>query len=62
MSSIKPSYVRHLDLKGGRIEMTHGAGGLASAQLIEEIFARHFTKAETGIKESLIQKYWKEND
>ena len=26
------------------------------------LFARHFTKAETGIKESLIQKYWKEND
>ena len=43
MSSIKPSYVRHLDLKNGRIEMTHGAGGLASAQLIEEIFAHHFT-------------------
>lgn len=43
MSSIKPNYVRHLDLRNGLIEMTHGAGGLASAQLIEEIFAKHFT-------------------
>ena len=43
MSSVKPDYVRRLDLRHGRIEMTHGAGGLASAQLIEEIFSRHFT-------------------
>lgn len=43
MSSIKPNYVRHLDLRNGLIEMTHGAGGLASAQLIEEVFAKHFT-------------------
>ena len=34
MSSVKPDYVRRLDLRHGRIEMTHGAGGLASAQLI----------------------------
>ena len=26
------------------------------------LFARHFSKAETGIKEALIQKYWREND
>ena len=26
------------------------------------LFARHFTKAETGIKEALIQKYWKSED
>lgn len=25
-----------------------------------ELFAKYFTKAETGIKDSLIQKYWKE--
>ena len=24
-----------------------------------ELFAKYFTKAETGLKESLIQKYWK---
>ena len=25
-----------------------------------ELFAKYFSKAETGLKESLIQKYWKE--
>lgn len=43
MKSIKPNYVRHLDLRHGLVEMTHGAGGLASNQLIEEIFAKYFT-------------------
>jgi len=41
--SISPHYVRKLDLKTGTVEMTHGAGGLATAQLIEEVFAQHFT-------------------
>ena len=27
-----------------------------------ELFGKYFTKAETGLKESLIQKYWKEKD
>ena len=27
-----------------------------------ELFGRYFTKAETGLKESLIQKYWKEKE
>ena len=27
-----------------------------------ELFAKYFTKAETGLKEALIQKYWKSND
>jgi len=35
-------YARPLDLKHGRIDMNHGAGGRASAQLIEEVFARAF--------------------
>ena len=26
-----------------------------------ELFGNYFTKAETGLKESLIQKYWKSN-
>ena len=38
----KPDYIRPLDLKHGRIDMNHGAGGRASAQLIEELFARAF--------------------
>lgn len=41
-SPVKRGYVRPLDLRQGRIEMAHGAGGRASAQLIEEIFLRAF--------------------
>ena len=38
----RPGYVRPLDLRGGRIDMNHGAGGRATAQLVEELFARAF--------------------
>lgn len=31
-----------LDIRNGRIDMTHGSGGRAMAQLIEELFLRHF--------------------
>ncbi len=34
----KKSYTRPLDVKRGRIDMGHGAGGKAAAQLIEELF------------------------
>ena len=37
----RDNYVRPLDLKHGRIDMSHGAGGRAGAQLVEELFARH---------------------
>lgn len=37
------TYLRPLDLQKGAVDMTHGAGGLATAQMIEEIFAKHFT-------------------
>jgi len=40
MSTTKKDYIRPLDLKQGRIDMNHGAGGRASAQLISELFAR----------------------
>jgi hydrogenase expression/formation protein HypE len=39
---MKRDYQRPLDLRTGRIDMNHGAGGRASAQLIEEVFARAF--------------------
>ncbi|MDO8931213.1 MAG: hydrogenase expression/formation protein HypE [Rhodocyclaceae bacterium] len=42
MSKVRENYVRPLDLKHGRVELTHGSGGRAMAQLIEELFARHF--------------------
>ena len=34
----KATYTRPLDIRRGRIDMGHGAGGKASAQLIEELF------------------------
>jgi hydrogenase expression/formation protein HypE len=38
----KRDHHRPLDIRNGRIDMTHGAGGRASAQLIEELFAAAF--------------------
>ena len=38
----KKDYVRPLDIQHGRVDMNHGAGGRASMQLIEEVFARAF--------------------
>ncbi|MDT7833616.1 hydrogenase expression/formation protein HypE [Aquabacterium sp. OR-4] len=40
--SVKPNYIRPIDFKHGRVDMNHGAGGRAGAQLIEELFARAF--------------------
>jgi hydrogenase expression/formation protein HypE len=42
MTAIKRAYPRPLDLRGGRIDLTHGSGGRAMAQLIEELFEAHF--------------------
>ncbi len=41
MAEIKRGYVRPLDLKHGRVDLTHGAGGRAMVQLVRELFARH---------------------
>ena len=38
---MKENYVRPLDIKHGRVDLSHGSGGRAMAQLIEELFARH---------------------
>jgi len=40
--SIRNDYVRPIDFKLGRINMTHGAGGRTAAQLIDELFAPAF--------------------
>ena len=40
--TVKKDYIRPLDLKQGRVDMNHGAGGRAAMQLIEEVFARAF--------------------
>ncbi|MDP2762607.1 MAG: hydrogenase expression/formation protein HypE [Sideroxyarcus sp.] len=42
MTAKRTAYVRPLDLKQGRIEMSHGAGGRAMAQLIGDLFASAF--------------------
>jgi hydrogenase expression/formation protein HypE len=39
---IKRGYVRPLDIKNGRIDLSHGSGGRAMAQLIDELFASAF--------------------
>ena len=39
-ATVMRDYTRPLDLKNGRVEMAHGAGGRAMAHLIEELFAR----------------------
>jgi hydrogenase expression/formation protein HypE len=31
-----------MNMRGGRVEMIHGAGGRAMAQLVEELFVKHF--------------------
>ncbi len=43
MSEVKRNYIRALDVKNGIVDMTHGAGGRATAQLIDEIFAAAFS-------------------
>ena len=38
----KENYIRPLDIRHGIVDMTYGAGGRATAQLIDEVFARAF--------------------
>ncbi|KGM41264.1 hydrogenase [Aquabacterium sp. NJ1] len=47
-TAAKPAYVRPLDLKHGRIDLTHGAGGRASHQLIETVFRPAFAQTWPG--------------
>jgi len=48
MAEINRGYVRPLDLKNGRIDLTHGSGGRAMAQLVRELFARHLGNEYLG--------------
>ena len=41
MTQARTHYVRPLDIKHGQVDLAHGSGGRAMAQLIEELFARH---------------------
>ncbi len=42
MSRGKAGYLRPLDIRHGVVDMNHGAGGRAGAQLVQELFARAF--------------------
>ena len=35
------AYVRKLDLKHGRVDLSHGSGGRAMAQLISQLFIEY---------------------
>lgn len=48
MSEVKRGYARPLDLKHGRVDMSHGAGGRAMMQLIAELFTHHLGNAYLG--------------
>ena len=42
MSSVRADYVRPIDFKHGCVDMSHGSGGRAMAQLISELFVEAF--------------------
>jgi len=42
MSAVRKDYVRPIDFKTGRVDMSHGAGGRAMAQLVDELFLAAF--------------------
>jgi hydrogenase expression/formation protein HypE len=48
MGEIKRGYARPLDLKNGRVDLTHGAGGRAMVQLVREVFAKHLGNEYLG--------------
>jgi hydrogenase expression/formation protein HypE len=41
----RPRYAGRLDLRHGTVDMSHGSGGRAMAQLIDELFRRHLDNA-----------------
>ncbi len=42
MNAVVKRFPLRLDTREGRVDMTHGSGGRAMAQLIEELFIKHF--------------------
>ncbi len=41
MSAVAKRFPVRLDIKRGKVDMTHGSGGRAMAQLIDELFVKH---------------------
>ena len=48
MGDVKRGYVRPLDIEHGRVDMSHGSGGRAMAQLIDELFSQSFANDYLG--------------
>jgi hydrogenase expression/formation protein HypE len=48
MKSVRKDYVRPVDFKHGFVDMTHGGGGRAMAQLVEELFVAAFDNKWLG--------------
>ena len=48
MKPLRKAYGRPLDLRQGRVEMMHGSGGRAMAQLIDELFASRLDNPYPG--------------
>jgi len=42
MDTVRKDYIRPVDFKHGVVDMSHGGGGRAMAQLIDELFRRAF--------------------
>jgi hydrogenase expression/formation protein HypE len=42
MSAVRKNYIRPVDFRQGRVDLTHGSGGRAMAQLIDELFLHAF--------------------
>jgi hydrogenase expression/formation protein HypE len=42
VNTVKPGYGRTLDFRNGCVDMSHGSGGRAMAQLIDELFVQAF--------------------
>lgn len=45
MSLMEKRFPSRLNFRRGQVDMTHGSGGRAMAQLIEELFVKHFDNA-----------------
>jgi hydrogenase expression/formation protein HypE len=42
MSTVRKDYIRPVDFRHGRVDLSHGGGGRAMAQLVDELFQRAF--------------------
>ena len=42
MSRMEKRFPTRINMRSGKVDMTHGSGGRAMAQLIEELFVKHF--------------------